>query len=50
MRNLAQGGYTNEQVLSMLRDNRTIAFEYALLNQDEKLIRWISKASGSVYP
>lgn len=48
MHNLAQGGYTHEQVLDMLRDNRTISFDYALLNQDEKLIRWLSKASGTV--
>lgn len=48
MRNLAQGGYNNEQVLAMLKAHRTIAFDYALLNQDEKLIRWLSKASGSV--
>lgn len=48
MRNLAQRGYSNAQVLAMLKDHRTIAFDYALLNQDEKLIRWLSKASGSV--
>ena len=48
MRNLAQRGYSNAQVLAMLKAHRTIAFDYALLNQDEKLIRWLSKASGSV--
>lgn len=48
MRNLAQGGYTHKQILDMLRDNRTIAFDFALLNQDEKLIRWLTYASGSI--
>ena len=39
MRNLAQRGYSNAQVLAMLKDHRTIAFDYALLNQDEDVYK-----------
>lgn len=47
MQSLAKGGYTAEQVEKALKSNRTVWFEYELLDKNEKKIGIIDDISGS---
>lgn len=48
MIDLAQGIYTHEEVLKMLKSSRKIGFKYYLLDKDEKNIGEIHTARGAI--
>lgn len=47
MYNLAKLGYTNDEILRMLKQNRTITYRYELLDKEDRTIGTVS-ASGSI--
>lgn len=48
MYNMAYQSYTNDQVLKMLENNRTIDFEYELLSKDEKVITTLDNVDCTI--
>lgn len=48
MYDMSQEGYTNAQIKNMLRENREISFTYELLNSQDKYIKTLYSAEGSV--
>ena len=48
MTNLAQGGYTHEEVLKWLEGDRMIDFRFELLDRNERKLRDLDNVSGSI--
>lgn len=48
MYNLAQKGYTHDEVLEMLQSDRTIDFEFDVFNKDNTMIGSLQSAKGSI--
>lgn len=48
MYDMSYQGYSNEQVLKFLEGNRTIDFEYELLNNEEKVITTLDKVDCTI--
>ena len=48
MTNLAQGGYTHEEVLKRLEGDRMIDFRFELLDRNERKLKDLDNVSGSI--
>ena len=48
MYDMSYAEFTNEQVIKMLEGNRTIDFEYELMNNEEKVITTLDNVECSI--
>ena len=48
MINLAQGGYTHEEILKRLEGDRTIDFRFELLDRNERKLKDLENVTGSI--
>ena len=48
MYDLAVENYTHDEIIRMLSGHRTVAFEYELMNNEEKVIRLLDRAECSI--